>query len=391
MSFHQSSAPDDALSHPCSISLWVNHGHPIMVEVVKAIWDSDVAAHPHDRIIKQIIVTHMDEFHKGYEHASYSEVEGEFDSTAAYIAWALAFAIKHEINTILPGRYAEALIAASADFKAAGITVLHSATVAEGLVMQDRPALYRRLQECFHGDIVPDFFTWEDGYKMGIAEVVERAKTVAFNSLPVHRPTCVMPAAGRISKGFFQFVDSLDPQQQLEQPEQRVITVEDFAAIAHSLALRNQKSRQWVVMEYMPEVVYSVDCLAWNGQVVAHVIREKVSPGPGHVVSENEFIQRHVEIIAKDFGLSGIFNAKFLVDSQGRLKLLSAAPRIVGGIGLSILAGVNLPWLWLKMHASSGAFGNRMPKPKIGTRLDSILCSVLLPGAAQPVTEVDAC
>lgn len=361
-----------------------------MVEVVKAIWDEDVAAYPHDRIIHKIVVTHMDEFHKGYEQASYSEVEGSFDSAEAYAKWALAFAIKHEINTILPGRHADALIDMTAEFKAAGITILHTASISEAMVMGDRPAMYRRLQECFHGDMVPDFFTWQDDYKMGITEVVERAQSVALNPLPKHRPICVMPAAGKISKGFFKFVDSIDPQQQLEQPEQRLMTVGDFGLIAHSLALRNQATRQWVIMEYMPKVVYSVDCLAWHGQVVAHVIREKVTPGLGHVVAENEFIQRQVEILAKDFGLSGIFNAKFLVDCHGRLKLLSATPGIVGGLGLSILAGVNLPWFWLKMHASQGLFANRIPKPAIGIRVDSILCSVLLPGSSRTAMDAHA-
>lgn len=352
-----------------------------MAEVVKAIWDEDVAAYPHDRIISQIVVTHMDEFYRGYEYATYSEVEGAFESGDAYAQWALSFAIKHEINTIFPGRYAEALIAISDEFKAAGITILHAATVSEAAVMRDRPAMYRRLQECFHGDIVPDFFTWQDDYQMGIAEVVRRAQSVAGNPLPKNRPICVMPAEGKISKSFFQFVDSIDPQQQLERPEQRVMTVADFGLVAHSLALRNQTNRQWVLMEYMPKVVYSVDCLAWNGQVVAHVIREKVTPGLGHVVAENEFMQRQVEILAKDFGLSGIFNAKFLVDYQGRLKLLSATPTMVGGLGLSILSGVNLPWLWLKMHATDGMYANRIPKPAIGVRVESILCSVLLPGS----------
>lgn len=354
-----------------------------MAEVVKAIWEEDVAAYPHDRIISQIIVTHMDEFHWGYEHATYSEVEGAFESGEDYAKWALEFAVRHEVNTILPGRHAEAMIAMQGDFKAAGISILYSATVAEAEVMRDRPAMYRRLQECFHGDIVPDFFTWQDDYKMGIAEVVRRAQSVACNPLPKDRPVCVMPAEGKISKSFFQFVDTIDPQQKLEDPEQRVMTVADFGLAAHSLALRNQATRKWVLMEYMPKVVYSVDCLAWEGQVVAHVIREKVTPGLGHVVAENEFMQRQVEIIAKDFGLSGIFNAKFLVDCQGRLKLLSATPTIVGGLGLSILSGVNLPWLWLKMHATDGCYANRIPKPAIGVRVESILCSVLLPGSSK--------
>lgn len=377
MSHHLSAFAEENSVNPCSIHLWINHGHPIMAEIVKAIWDADVAAYPHDRIIGSIVVTHQDEFFRGFEHATYSEVEGEFESPQAYAQWALGFAIRHEINTIFPGRHAEAMIELSEQFKEAGITLLHAASVKEEAVINDRPALYRRLQECFHGDIVPDFYTWQDDYKIGLEELVSRVQSTVNNPSPGHRSVCVMPATGKVGKGFFQFIESLDPEQQLEHPEKRVIKMGDFGQIAHSLALRNQTNRQWVVMEYMPTMIYSVDCLAWEGEVVAHVIREKQpEKNLGHVVTENKFLLRQVNIIARDFGLSGIFNAKFLVDSHGRLKLLSANPRFFGGLGMSILAGVNLPWLWLKMHDSQGSFVSKIPKASIGMRVDSVLCSV---------------
>jgi hypothetical protein len=379
MSFYLASSPDMAAPAACSLNLWVNHGHPIMAEVVKAIWDEDIAAYPHDRIISKIVVTHQDEFFRGFEFATYKEVEGEFETGEAYAAWALDFAIHHEINTIFPGRHAEEMIAITDQFKAKGITLLHTASVKESAVMNDRPAMYRRLQECFHGDIVPDFLIWQDDYKLSLEETVRRVRAPSLSHPDAHRSVCVAPAVGKINKGFFQFVETRDPEQQLEHPEMRVMKIGDFGQIAHSLALLNQSTRKWVIMEYMPKVIYSVDCLAWNGQIVAHVIREKQGePGQGHIVTENDFLQRQVEILAKDFGLSGIFSAKFLVDSQGRLKFLSASPRFFGGLGMSILAGLNLPWLWLKMHQSQGIWASRIPKPLIGTRLDSVLCSVRL-------------
>lgn len=382
MSFHQSSFPE--APRACSISLWVNHGHPIMAEIVKSIWDEDVAAYPHDRIISQIVVTHAEAFYRGFEHATYSEVEPAFISPEDYARWALAFAIKHEINTIFPGRHAEALIAIEGEFRLAGITLLQTAAPKEAAVMSDRPALYQRLRDCFHADIVPDFVTWADDYKAGLGEVVEIARAKLDVPDCSDKALCIMPSTGKINKGFFKFVNCRDPQQQLVKPEERVMTIAEFGLVAHSLALRNQSTRKWVIMEYMSGVVYSVDCLAWNGQAVAHVIREKQeTQGQGHVVAENEFVQRQVEIIAKDFGLSGVFNAKFLVDRHGRLKLLSATPTFVGGLGMSILAGVNLPWLWLKMHASQGAWAHRIPQPTIGMRLDSVLCSVRMSSAAK--------
>lgn len=381
MSFHLSSNPDETHIRACTIRLWINHGHPIMAEVVKAIWDAEVEAYPHDRIIDSIYVTSCDEFFRGFEHASHSELEPLDISPSSYVEWALDFATKHGINTVFPGRYADELIQASDRFKAIGVTLLHTASLSEKAVLGDRPALYRRLQECFHGDIVPDFYTWQDDHKISLEEVVAMVQSTKNNPSPRHRSVCVMPAVGKVSKGFFQFTESRDPQQQLEHPEKRVIGVSEFSQIAHSLSIQNKTSRQWVLMEYMEGVTYSVDCLAWHGRVVAHVIREKQG-AHGHVTTENEFLLRQVNIIARDFGLSGVFNAKFLVDSNGRLKLLSANPRFFGGLGMSTLAGVNLPWLWLKMHHSDGMWEKRMPSASLGVRVDSVLCSVQLPSAS---------
>lgn len=366
------------------LTVWINHGPEIMAEVVPALWLGDVDAKNDEKVLHRIIVTHQDPYFRGFEYATYSEIESAFDSAADYVDWAIGFAVKHQVDCIFPGLFADEIIAREAAFKALGITLLYSCSQKELALLDDRPSMYRRLEECFHGDIVPDWYIWSESVSASLESTVERAKLSLSDLEPEQRSVCVIPAQGKLKKGFYRFADELDPRQQLERPEERVIKVSDFSRMAARAGAIHGSMKKWIVMGYMTGASFSVDCLAWRGNIVAHVIREKL-PGEtsGHLIADNQFLLRQASIIARDFGISGIFNAKFRVDSRGRMKLLSANPRFFGGLGMSILAGVNLPWLWLKIHAGQGNLSFEVPTATVGLRVDSVLTSIKLPEMAR--------
>jgi hypothetical protein len=365
--------------HDGKLSIWFNDGHPIIAEIVTSLWLKDFEQRTVDRLIRRIVVTSQDPFFPGFEQASFAQVEAEFESSDNYVDWALDFAHRNHINCMFPGRNAKALIAREKDFRNIGVTLLYSCSPGELEIIDDRPSLYQRLEQCFHSDIVPDCHKWCDDRQESLETAVTYVRA-NLRDVPVSmRSVCVMPAAGKIRKGFYRFVDKQDPEQMLERPGDRMIRIADFSDLAGLVAERSQQNKQWVVMGFMPGPSYSVDCLAWRGEVVASVIREKQDKSRGHLVIDNAHLVRQAAIIARDFGLSGIFNAKFRVDARGRIKLLSVNPRFFGGMGMSILAGVNLPWLWLKLHKTKGRYASDMPKPTLGLRMDSVLCSVHVP------------
>ena len=359
----------------CNINLWLNHNPGLQPEVVAGLWDADRDAMPHDRILSSIVVTHMDQFHPALAQASHCEVEGHFDTAQSYVQWALGFATKHGINTILPSRFSEALIANKQAFEAQGVTILHACGEQELAVAENRPALYRCLTEHGEGAWVPKHAIWKDNYSVRLFEVVQGLKETSCAL--TDDSFCVLPATGQLSDRLFKFVDHVDPWHALEASPERVITIGDFGQMAHSHALKLKMNNEWVVMKHMPNVTFTVDCLAWNGELLTQVSRVEDSQGrPGQVVLDNPDLKSHVKCIANLFKMTGVFSVKFLKDSDGSLKVLCVNTGLPGSIQMSALAGVALPWLWLKLHATHGYY-RKIPTAVAGLRLDQEMHSVV--------------
>ncbi|MNR36181.1 hypothetical protein D3C85_1540770 [compost metagenome] len=57
---------------------------------------------------------------------------------------------------------------------------------------------------------------------------------------------------------------------------------------------------------------------------------------------------RQLQVLAREFGLSGLFRATFRQDRHGRFKVLGVNPRITKGTPARAGDRVNLIWEWLK-------------------------------------------
>jgi hypothetical protein len=376
MTFHLSAFDDMNTTTSCNINLWVNHNPQLRPEVIAGLWEADRQAIPHDRILSSIVVTHMEAFHPAFAQANHFEVEDHFDTAQSYVDWALAFAAKHGINTLLPSRFSKVIIDSKQAFEAIGVTVLHVCDGQELAVAENRPALYRLLVEHGEGAWVPAHAIWKDDYSVRLTEVVEGLKENAGASA-LQNAFCVMPATGQISERLFKFVDQVDPWHRLEAPSERVITVGDFGQMAHSHALKLKMNKEWVVMKHMPHVTFTVDCLAWNGDLLTNVSRVRDTQGrAGHLVVNNALLQSHVKCIAGLFKMSGVFSVKFLKDSDGSLKVLNVETGLPVNIQMSAIAGVAMPWLWLKLHATQG-FYRHSPIAVTGLRVAQEIQSVV--------------
>jgi hypothetical protein len=373
---HHLSSIDATPQNPCSLNVWINHSDAMTAEVIAGLREADRVAMPHDRILNQLVITSQDRFNPAFAYASHSEVEGDFDSAEAYVEWAVVFAAKHQINTVMPGRFAKELYAAREAFQAIGVTVLQACGDPELAVTEDRPALYRRLAADGLGDRLPAFVTWKDDYSVKLTETIETLKLQLGWDGRFDESFCVIPAQGNISERLFHFVDKVKPWHALEQPEQRVVTVGDFGSMAHSHALELKTFKEWVVMERMRDLSITVDCLAWDGVLLSHVIRAKeAGRKSAHLISKNVMIRETVERLAKVFTMRGVFSVKFLVTTEGNYCVLAMTAGITRGIAMSTLAGVTLPWLWLKLHESQGAY-DKIPHQEVGLSLGSLLRAV---------------
>ncbi|SHE68563.1 ATP-grasp domain-containing protein [Streptoalloteichus hindustanus] len=122
--------------------------------------------------------------------------------------------------------------------------------------------------------------------------------------------------------------------------------------------------------EYLPGKEYSVDVLCERGRTLVAVVRERLATLYGlathSVVVDLPAAARAAERVVALLGLSHVVNVQFRCDAEGVPRLLEVNPRIPGTVGLSVAAGVNLPYLAVKQ-----ALGEEFaaPQPKIGTEL----------------------
>jgi carbamoyl-phosphate synthase large subunit len=123
-------------------------------------------------------------------------------------------------------------------------------------------------------------------------------------------------------------------------------------------------------MEYLPGTEYSVDMLLRGGETLAVVPRPREITKLG--ISFMGRIEKNLEIeelaskIAREIGLEYNINMQFKMSEEGVPKIIEINPRVSGTIVMSTGAGVNLPYLGVKL-----ALGEEMPpiEPKYGTRM----------------------
>jgi biotin carboxylase len=102
-----------------------------------------------------------------------------------------------------------------------------------------------------------------------------------------------------------------------------------------------------LLSEYLSGPEYSVDCLALGGRLYAAVPRRKVDARLRYLENQRELLAL-AEGMAAHFRLPYLFNVQFKYH-DGVPKLLEINPRMSGGLYMSCMAGINLPYLAIKL------------------------------------------
>jgi carbamoyl-phosphate synthase large subunit len=123
------------------------------------------------------------------------------------------------------------------------------------------------------------------------------------------------------------------------------------------------------VAEYLPGREFSVDLLAWKGEVLASVVRLRLATLYGLATHAVVVDDLRVDAVARQLvsvlGLSYVANVQLRGDERDDPRIIEVNPRIPGTIGLTVAAGVNMPYLAVKL-ALGEAIGP-IPSPVHGT------------------------
>jgi biotin carboxylase len=288
------------------------------------------------------------------------ELNGE-----AYVDFCLEVCKTHGIEIMIPRKENVLISKRLADFAAIGVKVLVCPD-AELMQMMDNKALtYQELLQNEQGPVfsIPDFEV--------VNNVADFQKAYQMLRERGHK-ICFKPVIGEGANGFRVIQDDVDSIEQLFRHGTSFRIPFKYACEI----LGQQKSfPDLMVLEYLEGREYSIDCVASRNNLIAAIPRMKGEGRVRELVDHRELIQ-----LAYDFHriyrIPYVFNIQVKY-SNGVPKLLEINPRMSGGMHISCLSGINLPYLAIKILLGE-PIDTAQLKPKFGIRASHIEKEIIL-------------
>ncbi|WP_203289179.1 ATP-grasp domain-containing protein [Metabacillus sp. cB07] len=306
--------------------IWFNRWFSVAYHYIDMIRNNE------DGIKFEVYGTHPDADHVMLANCDYSEVEPKFDTDGEYVQYCLDFCRKHGIQLFVP-RYKMLPIAKALDkFEELGVKVLVNRDAELLEAIDNKDDFYEICREKGLFDI-PSFYTAKTP-----EEFKDTYKKLKNEGLGV----CYKPVVGEGGYGFRIIDDNVDPLKEVMAPSYRI----PFQRVYDGLKAAGEFP-ELMVMEFLEGEEYSIDCLAFNGELIAAVPRRK-GGGRIRILENNKELIELAEAFTEEFKLDYIFNIQVKYN-QGLPKLLEINPRMSGGLYFSCLSGVNFPYLAVKL------------------------------------------
>ncbi|WP_408601911.1 ATP-grasp domain-containing protein [Pseudomonas sp. PLMAX] len=314
------------------LKVWFNHDYSAVASEIQALLQHEATLRPEDRIIGELHTAHCDQDLAGSSAIHRYAKEPENVTPDRYLRWALVYANAHGINFLVLGRHHSLLARHVDDFRAIGVELLFACSAKELAIVDVKSDFYHRLEQAFYADMVPYWKIWNGEYRTTFDQTIKSALRRGRGQFKV----CVKPASRLMGQNFFTFQD---PEQRHDSQTPVTWSIQQTQTGA---------KKDWMVMEYLAGPEYEVDCLAWKGQLRNHKVEMKCGGHAPERLQHSAELIRQLQVLAREFGLSGLFRATFRQDRHGRFKVLGVNPRITKGTPARAGDRVNLIWEWLK-------------------------------------------
>lgn len=308
----------------------------------------------HDRI--ELVVSHTNAHAIAALAADRYFTEPSALTGMGYVEWCANLCRAEEIDVFVPGKEATLIAAHHELFSSVGTSVMSSASAATLALLHDKAAFYAGVDEGQVEVLSPDVHactTYE-----GFEEAYQAMRAQ-------HREVCIKPSQSVYGIGFRRIREDRTAYQLFSAGDSYEI---DLHSLRSMLEAQGQFP-ELLVMEFLPGVEYSVDCIADRGQLKCAIARKKLPEG-GQRIDQRKDIQRACARIVAQYGLNGFNNIQFREGLNG-LRVLEVNPRMSGGIAMACLAGPNLPYLGL-MGFEHGYEGLEIPLIRDGLRVAEI-------------------
>lgn len=319
--------------------IWFNRWFRTGVDFIDLIKENDVNNE------YEIYVTHHKNYPEFIERADYFEIEAP-KRGLDYIEFCVEFCKRNSIDIFFPKYCLHDISKYRNRFEEIGVKVLLAASHDVIDLVNHKVNFY---EDCRNHDIVsiPEYriINSASEFEKSFLELNNIVETICYK--PV------------ISEGGldFRIISNMNNKNL-------------FPYLSYDEALKeiNDKyqNREIMLMEYLNGIEYSIDCLAYQGELLAAIPRKKL--GWTRILENNKELIEIARKITKTYNFSYVFNVQ-VIFKNGIPKLLEVNPRMSGGLKSSCLSGINFPSLALELLMNGKT---TVPEAEYGLIIDTV-------------------
>lgn len=297
----------------------------------------------------RVLSSHGDDREDIFMTADEHLMEPVSSAAIDYGEWALETAPAKRVNGMIAMRHRKKLIAARTQFSDMGVRLAAGAMDAETIDLCDHKDRFTAVMKSA-GIPVSETIAVDDleGLRSAIEDIADTGTGV-----------CVKPAVGVYGQGFWRFVPGLNPFSLFTTIEGNQVDPEVYMD-AYAKAKSPPKL---IVMQYLPGIESSIDCVCDNGVLVAHAVRQK-SKDRQTVFTGGREVEVARSVIS-NLKLDGLVNVQTKADGSGSPALLEVNTRPSGGVGFSAAAGINLPLACAQMMLGERVGNTSLSNPVV--------------------------
>ena len=311
------------------------------------------------------LISHRHSYFAGFTTADESFIEPAGLSSSDYTAWCLETARLRKVEWLVPGHDAAALAAVESSFNAIGVRMVNSASADLVPLLQQKDWVYAHAPASVPK---PKFVVVADDSELDAALML----------IEQSGPACIKPCVSIYGHGYHRlFSAATQVATAAESAESASVAQMNLTSWRARYSPPSSERRQ-LLMEYLPGCEYSVDLACYRGEVLAGVSRRKSLTSPVQTILDRaDLIEYSAQLVAA-FGLHGLINVQYKDAEDGSPKLLEINARASGGIAMSCLSGLNLPFIAYQACLQDGK-RSALPVPSYGLRVAEAPSAFIVP------------
>lgn len=281
------------------------------------------------------------------------EVEPTGLGSSGYVQWCLDFVRRHDIDLFIPRNHVAAIAANSQLFEAEGVKLILPADAATIELIKHKAYFY----EFLGADLVP-----QPDYRL--VGTLEAFQSAYAELAAKHQRVCYKPPVGIGGRGFK--IITTGGEKIFSEWDQEQLSVDYDEAVAAFAA--SESFPELMMMQFVPGLERSVDCLARDGKLLGCIVRVKSADGKDELLEGNPLLVEYSRRVTAKARLNGLYNVQFL-EAGGEQYLLEVNSRMSGGTHYGALSGVVYPYWAIRLALGTATEGD-IPTPKTGIWVD---------------------